>query len=312
MFKNILDGKEIKNIKKKTIINDKIIKFFAWLYAPDDFITIDEIMNMQYTYEIPQNIVLEKIIQWLLKKNLSDDDIIKYIKDQNILSFYDNDKLIQIIMKCKELPIHSITNTNAPYIHNIANAFITQAKIKAENVHYGSPHPDATFGRPRLEWNECYHRKCHKKFNNTDELKKHLDEQFVHGLHKFHEDIVASDLLTPEKIINSNMKYCPAVVCNMSNIEMDPQKLCDHFRAFGIPPFWKSGDTCEDLEKQATYTINMQTYKSSYGTSNCPVCMENIPDLIYLPCNHNSICFTCNKTGACPMCRVKIEKVLPY
>ena len=47
------------------------------------------------------------------------------------------------------------------------------------------------------------------------------------------------------------------------------------------------------------------------GDNICVICLENIADLLLLPCSHNCVCSTCSQNLAflvkceCPICRKK-------
>ena len=53
------------------------------------------------------------------------------------------------------------------------------------------------------------------------------------------------------------------------------------------------------------------TSKQSIKEDKCCVCLENVPNILYVDCRHIAICNTCDKKGNfnnCPICRTKVKK----
>lgn len=191
--------------------SDKI-RFFSWIYCPHDFITIDELLDMKDEYQIPSTLILRKIISDLQSKKMSENDIIIFLKN-NILGTYNEYELKDVIQKCQNMITHDLTNINIGHITRLSNKFtniksITEKqKNNEKKKHIGLPHPDINLGRPKLEWKKCYHLNCHKQFTSTDELKTHLEQldALKHNNHKFHEDYVLINNLTPEKVFQRKL-----------------------------------------------------------------------------------------------------------
>src|SRR4029078_11227931 len=85
-------------------------------------------------------------------------------------------------------------------LYNLSQHYIPP-DTKVSHKNYPLPHP--IFGRPRLEWCECFHEGCHKITNDPTILKKHLEEQKAHtyGFHLYHERAIYTLNLTPEKVL---------------------------------------------------------------------------------------------------------------
>ena len=92
--------------------------------------------------------------------------------------------------------------------------------------------------------------------------------------------------------------------------------MCDHLRSLGIAPFFKPGDTCDDINHLFTGDIKpriLDMYKKTYSEDTCVVCMDDQPSVLFYPCNHNFTCFDCaNKINKCPYCKANILYRFPY
>lgn len=302
-------------------------KFFAWIYSPQDFLTTADILKMKEEYDISSNVILRKIIINLLHRQLTDDEILNYLKEENVLTICRNDAIISIIQECRHMTIHELTESDVNKITQLSSKFNTtqssqnKQKIIERKKHTGLPHPDIDLGRPLLEWKECYHFDCHKKFASAEKLKAHLTafNALTHNVHKFHADYVAMNNLTPEKVMNEKYTTCPAWVCHQFNIPMTPEEVCDHFRSHGIAPFWKPGDICEDLlgydsaQDDKKIKLNLTSYNKTYEVDNCIICLDKSPDVIFIPCMHHLSCFACSSNlTKCPMCKKHIKQLLPF
>lgn len=305
------------NTKKK----DDCPEIFSWLYYPDETMTVEQVVEETKKYNIPHNIILNKIIQALVLEQKDNDEICNILKEKNVIIAFPKDKMVEIIKLVRDLPIHILDDDKYTRIANLyykyrSKILITNNPLQHErSLHKSMPLPDPKLGRPRLEWTECYHKECHKKFQNTTSLKDHLEkmETFTHNLHKYHEDAVVDNKLTPDKVHKEGIKFCPSWVCN-KNREMTPHELCDHLKLFGIFPFWQPGDTCDDLlDKDKVTEIQLKpVYKNSYFNDNCLVCCDEYVEVVLVPCNHYVSCFECSQFTTCPICRCHIEFMLPY
>ena len=301
-------------------------KFFSWIYSPQDFLTTNEVLKMKEEYDISSNVILRKIIINLLHKQLSDEEIINYLKEEQVLTICNENKLNDIITECKNISIHELKLSDVEHITKLSSKFSHSSlhkdkkKMQDKTKHMELPHPDAELGRPLLEWKECYHFDCHKKFDSANALKEHLTEldALKHNVHKFHADYVMMNNLTPEKVMNGNYTTCPAWVCHEYNIKMTPAEVCNHFRAHGIFPFWQPGDICEDLLKydnnsSEKIALNYASYNKTYEVDQCAICFETPPDIIFLPCMHHLSCFKCSSNlNKCPLCKTNIKQSLPF
>lgn len=175
--------------------------------------------------------------------------------------------------------------------------------INTSHSYYPSVHP--TKGRPKIEWLQCYHDGCMKKFSQPQDLIRHLTvmECYIPYYHKIHEEIK----LTPEIIRRDNITKCPSLICFEKEFDT-PEGLINHFRDLGIEPFWTKGETVDNLNK----TYNLEFKKSQlpiiHKESNCISCYKKEPNVIYSSCNHSFLCEDCNKKykSSCPICRKRI------
>lgn len=99
---------------------------------------------------------------------------------------------------------------------------------------------------------------------------------------------------------------------------MTPSEVCNHFRAYGIYPFWQPGDSCEDLfnssiDIKKNDNLISELNSKIYGAELCIICLDKSQDVIFLPCMHYICCFNCNdKLIKCPFCKSVIKQRLPF
>ena len=205
------------------------------------------------------------------------------------------------------------TNTRHPIIINKISAFAKLIDIN-HVPHKGYPLPDPLLGRPRLNWCECKYQHCSDVFAQPPGLKAHLASvgKMTHGLHKNHENVVERLKLTPEKIKTDNLTRCPSYICDKSATIFTPEKLCDHFKILGIPPFWQEHMviTGDDIPLLTEFP-----YKNIYISDECVICSDTKSNIILIPCYHKILCIDCINTvriSNCPMCRTKIDQYMPF
>lgn len=66
------------------------------------------------------------------------------------------------------------------------------------------------------------------------------------------------------------------------------------------------------LQKANSHLIHEDSNQDLKDNDNiCIICCENPKNGILLPCKHNFVCVVCSQgLQICPMCRVRIEKIL--
>ena len=213
-------------------------------------------------------------------------------------------------------------------IINFSNQFKTiktpkQIENEKKEQHSKYPIPDPEHGRPRIEWNECYHAYCHKRFNSGNELVRHLQEYnaFTSGMHKAHEEVVDRLNLNEQTILSGRYTRCPSYVCSKGCQDMTPEELIYHFTMLGISPFWQKGmNLMQIAEKENEINIShnvVQLTGKMYSNTDvkCAICCENEIQIIFLPCFHYYICLHCSEalnTNKCPICRKYIVHKLPF
>jgi len=290
-------------------------KFFIWLYSPSNILSIHDVITINKNIKLPNNLILYKIVQYLLIVEEVGDisNIINKIIDLDILLDYKIDQLVDFIKDIKKEG-KTLQFINSSKVANIL--YLTEnIKIHTDSDHKGYPLPDPNKGRPYLDWLKCQYEGCNKTFPNVDDFIKHLKQEgsYTQSFHAMHEDIVWFLKLTPEKILNNNIKYCPSYICDMKQKIFTPQELCDHFKYLGIEPFWEKG---MDLTKKSDNFEKIIIGSDKIFIANeCVICLTNVPDIIYLPCMHNILCFYCSQNysdNKCPLCMKKIENKIPF
>ena len=57
-------------------------------------------------------------------------------------------------------------------------------------------------------------------------------------------------------------------------------------------------------------TVEEYHLKKSVKATECVICYQNSPNVLYIKCSHITVCDSCDKTGEllkCPLCRTKIK-----
>ena len=193
----------------------------------------------------------------------------------------------------------------------------------AKPTHKGQPLPDPITGRPYIDWKECYHEGCHKTFSYDHQLIEHLKQMgaYTQSYHKIHEIIVWQNKLTEDKVIESNMKKCPAFICQYSDMN-STEEVIEHFRKLGIEPFWKRGLDLSSKNESGEYMFKKEV--KIFNTDICVLCLENKPNIILDKCLHCCFCIDCFLLSTspesnvswnilkCPICKTFYSKVYPY
>jgi hypothetical protein len=293
-------------------------KLFTWLYYPFDYYTnnnenitkntIMKMLSISKKFNIPDNIIFRKIIEYLIIKKNNVDEIINNLVDIKLLNNLDMEFVKKVINEIENLKFNNVNSTSVNIILDMANKYDYNC-----NTHINYPLPDPEHGRPYLEWSECYYENCHLKFVSPTDLRNHLInlKKYKHGFHMYHEYAVSASSLTPNKVISKQMTYCPSIVCDKSNKKFTPEELCDHFKILGIKPFWKKGDIITNNNNNK----NIQPEKKIYISDECLICLseENKPAVIFYPCFHCVTCIYCYKDiHKCLMCRADIQFIFPY
>lgn len=287
-----------------------------------------EIYHLSISYEIPFQIFVKKMMDRLVTEIPDKTKIISILTkdmglnlDTRALEYIN--KLIDIIEPIK---INSRASTST---HELGKKLSLFNKLiipppTTECSHKGQPLPDPENGRPYIDWKECYHEGCHKKFNSEDELIKHLKNFSVYtpSYHRIHEIIVWQNKLTVEKIIEKNMTKCPAFICQYQNTN-SVDEVIEHFQKLGIEPIWHKG---LDFSKKPTETkYNFNSGTKIYNSDTCIICLENKANIIFDKCLHCLLCIDCYSmsrendnlsnyawVSKCPFCKTFYNKVYPY
>jgi hypothetical protein len=326
-----------KHKKIMTTKNQNSINLLKWLYNPTDFITFDEILKIAQIYCVPDEIIIMKYIQLMIKSNFTDEKILEIMSQYGV--FIEQ----EIITKIREEHFHDNDQTDIDL--TILNFFKmdnfcykqeekVKTSIKDAN-HIGYPLVDKYAGRAKISWKCCAYSNCCARFNNETDLIRHLIKcnAYLEKYHLIHEDLIAMNpKYTPQYFIENDLKICPAYCCkerfNTS------QELVIHFTMLGIVPFWLNGmvpvyeelmlmygiDTyacAKSTEKidDKKINLNVKINKPLYRNDVCVCCYECVPDILFLPCKHSNICFKCcakinNKI--CPECKTIVNRILPY
>ena len=97
-----------------------------------------------------------------------------------------------------------------------------------------------------------------------------------------------------KKIIEEKKYYLP------------PETIERKFYIFMVPTVYifREGQTGPD-EVEEEYHI-----KKSIKSTECVICLQNRPNVLYIKCRHIAVCDSCDLTGKllkCPLCRTKIK-----
>jgi hypothetical protein len=281
-------------------------------------ITDKKVYELSSKYNIPMQIFLKKLVERL--KNVTDceSDKIMNILQVDMNLNLSNESYIFVkdfILNLDKIDLIDINSNNSEQIKKTLKLFHKLDIIpKQPPTHIGQPMPDPDLGRPYIDWLECEHQNCHKKFNTDKELIKHLIEFKVYtpSYHKLHEDIINEMKLTEDLIKNINIKKCPSWICKESEFST-PDGLIEHFKRLGIEPFWKKG---MDLSKKEEYNFNKEI--KIYDSKNCIICLDRKTNIIFDKCMHQCYCVECydeciklNNTLKCPLCRNFYNKIYP-
>ncbi len=297
-------------------------------------------------YNIPLNVFIHKLVIYFKKKQTSNANIIKFMKDNiidvsicefindgkvtelieaylvNYDKLYDDSDNINIIID-DDTDANKSENGMTIYDHPTLNNtqlqyLIDRSKFDLNKNHKGLPHPDLVKGRPKLHFLECYYSNCHKTFSNYMQLRQHLKTsctKFVEGLHLHHENAVLSNNLTPEYIIQNKITKCASYVCILTNHPMTPEQLCNHYKLLGIAPFFNIDDKQNNKNFLKIYDSYDYELNNIYEYDYCIACFTTKPNIVFNPCNHNCLCYGClvnYKNNTCPVCAEKIEIFIPY
>lgn len=297
-------------------------ELILWYLNYDDIeITEKEIYNNSQVYGIPIQIFLKKLIERLVTEhNSNKDEIIKILQEQmnlNIptegITYITN--LIDVIEPIEIKKRNSLTTIK---LNNLLSSFTKLTSITNNTCkHKEQPLPDPIKGRPFIDWNECYHEGCHKKFVNGEKLIDHLVSvgAYTPNYHKIHQEYIWFNKMTPEKVLVNNITKCPVWICN-KNIN-GTQQVIEHFQRLGLEPFWEEGMDFSKKNKEIEYSFNKDL--KIYNMDTCIICLDNKPNLILDECMHCCYCIECflSSTNAswikkCPICKVFYDKVYPY
>jgi hypothetical protein len=286
-----------------------------------------EIFEQSEIYNIPLQIFIKKLIERLVTEHKAEKSTIIEILTKKMNLEISGDflkytlKLIEIV---EPIIINSRPLILTKEIINkleLFNKLNSVTKIKA--THKGQPIPDPYIGRPYINWKECYHEGCHKKFCNEEKLIEHLKIMgvYTHSYHRIHEEIISQNKLTETEVYNKNMKVCPAWICQYNDID-SPKELIEHFQRLGLSPFFKKGMDFTSKVKVGNYVFTNEM--KIYNFDSCIVCLDNKPNIILDKCLHCCYCIDCflsitsptsNTTWdiqKCPVCKIFYSKVYPY
>jgi len=296
-------------------------ELILWYLNYDDIkITEKEIYNNSQKYNIPIQIFLKKLIERLVTEhNSNKDEIIKILQEQmnlNIpaegITYITN--LIDLIEPIEIKDRNTLTENK---FKNLMSSFNNLTSLSMQNCkHKEQPLPDPIKGRPYIDWKECYHEGCHKKFTYDHQLVEHLNQvgAYTQGYHKIHQEYIWYHKFTPEKVLLKNITKCPVWICN-KNLN-GTQQVIEHFQRLGLEPFWEEGMDFS-TKTQTEYLFNKDL--KIYNIENCIVCLDNKPNLILDKCMHCCYCIDCflSSTNAtwikkCPVCNTFYDKVYPY
>jgi len=296
------------------LMNDEIkIKFLVWLYAPHEFLTTEQILEIIKKFPFPKILVIKKIVANLLNQGYDVKEIHHNLKENKICSI-DENELEHIIADSIEMKIKNINLQNYDNIKKLSTK-VKFNDIDNTDYHDFYPIPDKLYGRPYISQKVCKHYNCNKNFSTELLLIKHLESHYAYraSCHTAHENVVSYNKLTPEKIINTKMTKCPSWICKESFRTFTPENLCEHFKILGIKPFWKVGDEIippkKQNEKQGLTSDEMKIYEENI----CIICFDSDKECILFPCHHFISCLDCTLLiDKCPKCMNKIEYVIPY
>lgn len=298
-------------------------ELFKWLYYPYEISNVKELFHCGLEEGIPPEIMLYKIIEYYTIKHNNVDTIINKLLDDDIIKQIDAEYITHVVVEINKKQLNIVNDETLVIVDKLAKKYHGSSLLKKnEQFHRELPLPDPIKGRPYLEWKECYHEGCHKLFKNSSSLAQHLMEHNAYNAnyHHGHEYVVSTNTLTPEKMMETNLKNCPYWACGK---KFDtPTELCDHFARLGIYPFWKHGMIFPS-NTTIVYTdpnaIDISLLKKIYFTEECSVCMDANPSVLFLPCHHATMCINCynnytkqSQCTQCILCKTKIDSIVPF
>lgn len=293
--------------------------FISWLYVPHDKMNIADVVRMGKEYGVPLRIIFNKYAVYLKNKHKTNEEI-----KIELLKYYD---------VVEELLIPELREVSTPTPKEMYNALQLMGPFKKKSTpvvpttdikHSDYPEIDPIAGRPHINWIECFYKGCHKKFKDTMQFKKHLEDNkvFTPRFHKSHEEIVEQTDLTEDFILSNRITKCPSLICDNKN-HKNPDDLIHHFVVLGIKPFWKQGmaitgptDNTEttNVTKSDKVFIGGELQKV-YSVESCIVCFERKPFVMFVDCCHHICCLECftqSKPRTCFICHGVIRFIVPY
>lgn len=278
-------------------------------------------------HNMPTDLLILKFFEFCFWLKKTPNEIYNLIySDSNTNNFETIDKLLELCAKKNtEFKIFNLDECA-----NKVEKFMVQFFTKTENTppdkkfdHIGYPLPDSWDGRPRLHWNVCRFPFCGKKFTHPNQLVNHLVQcnVYTQGFHHYHEQAVFQTNLTPEKVLNNNIKCCPSIACEHKEFDT-PENLIKHLTILGIEPFWKKGmvitfeNSIEKLNKiDQTKQIALK-YPKIFINEQCVFCLDAKPEILVNKCGHHTYCLKCYDNGLdkriCPVCRGRVDYFIPF
>ncbi|AYV80972.1 MAG: hypothetical protein Harvfovirus12_8 [Harvfovirus sp.] len=220
-----------------------------------------------------------------------------------------------------------------PFVKKLKEVVPVVVSKKDLMIHKGYPEPHPIDGMVSLELMECYYKGCHRFFGSIESLKGHLidNNAYIHGMHKSHENITCVEIgwgyKSPVEIIKKNgLTQCPALICNKKNQVFTTDELVYHFQELGIRPYWTAEWKAKVVEEKAPtgkapsekpiVVLNemMNIIDEGLESSLCICCLNNSRNIVFFPCNHQIICFDCEKqleSTNCLICKEVIRYRFP-
>lgn len=310
--------------ESNSIILDKVFELFSWIYLPKplhNFANIKELMDYALLIGIPLSVINIKVYEF--NNDIHNNKTLTTSEINSIHDFVNKFKSSSVFFKKQDI-INSLEDE--------------------KNKHKFYPLPNPNLGRPNLYWYYCAHYGCKKSFNTPSDLVNHLVKMhsYKRGYHLAHEQrINALKNFTPQYILKSKLTMCPSFHCD--KVFNTPEDLIKHLTVLGIKGFYNGQNeedliyelsdgkilignkeektnevTCEFSTKthQLISVENFDIYKDNnvYTNEECAVCYDNEPQVIFIPCMHHLVCFTCSLkcSKVCVMCRKPIEQLIPF
>jgi hypothetical protein len=302
-------------------------ELILWYLNYDNIdLTEKEIYEQSQNYNIPLQIFIKKLIERLVTEHKANKESIIDIltKKMNLTLTPDAINYVENLIDLIEpITINVRSKSSIVEINKklaLFDKLNTVTNIKP--THKGQPLPDPLTGRPYIDWKECYHEGCHIKFAYNNQLIDHLKIMgaYTASFHKIHEDYIAENELTEDKVIALGMSKCPAYICKYNDTD-SPLEVIEHFKSLGIPPFWKTG---MDLSSKKVNEYVFKKEVKIFNVDNCVFCLEKKPNVVFDKCLHCCFCIDCYlsitnpvsnvswDTKKCPVCKMFYSKVYPY